>query len=84
MENRLQEIFNEFKRSILKNPNKYKHGENSSLKGNRSENIGKSDQGQDTGDPRMRVEFPRWKDRDPISLKFFFVSTGPRRNPRWR
>ncbi|RWW80730.1 hypothetical protein BHE74_00010918 [Ensete ventricosum] len=66
MENILQEIFNEFKRSLLENPNKSQHGESSSLKGNRFENIGKSDQGQDTGHSHIRVEFLRWEDGDLI------------------
>ncbi|RRT62390.1 hypothetical protein B296_00011665 [Ensete ventricosum] len=71
MENRLQEIFNEFKRSLSENPNKSQHDESSSFKGKRSE---KYDQGQDTGYPRK--EFPKWEDEDPInwisSAKKFF------------
>ncbi|RWV82314.1 hypothetical protein BHE74_00030066 [Ensete ventricosum] len=59
MKNRLQEIFNEFKRSLLENPNKSQHGESFSLKGNQSENRRKSDQGRDTRYPCMRVAFPR-------------------------
>ncbi|RZR85774.1 hypothetical protein BHM03_00012812 [Ensete ventricosum] len=63
IQNRLQELFSKFKRSLSKNPNKSQHDESSSLKGNISE---KYDQGQDTRYPRMRVEFPRWEDGDPI------------------
>ncbi|RWW33456.1 hypothetical protein GW17_00001842 [Ensete ventricosum] len=62
MENRLQEIFNEFKRSLSENSNKSQHNKNFSLKGNIFE---KYDQGQDIGYPR--VQFPRWEDGDPIS-----------------
>ncbi|RRT48950.1 hypothetical protein B296_00014904, partial [Ensete ventricosum] len=58
IENRLQELFNKFKRSLSENPNKSQHGESSNLKGNRSE---KYDQEQDTGYPCMRVEFPDGK-----------------------
>ncbi|RWW48803.1 hypothetical protein BHE74_00045091 [Ensete ventricosum] len=62
MENRLQEIFNEFKRSLLKNPIKSQHGESSNLKGNRYE---KCEHGQGTRYSRM--EFPKWEDGDPTS-----------------
>ncbi|RWW50346.1 hypothetical protein BHE74_00043413 [Ensete ventricosum] len=83
MENRLQEIFNEFKRSLSENPNKSQHNESFNLKGNRSK---KYDQGQDTGYPCM--EFPRWEDRDPISwisrAKKFFHFHRLRRNQWWR
>ncbi|RRT83849.1 hypothetical protein B296_00000766 [Ensete ventricosum] len=80
MENRLQEIFNEFKRSLLENPNKSQHNKSSSLKRNRSE---KYDQGQNTGYPR--VEFPRWEDEDPIDWishteKFFYFHRIPKQS----
>ncbi|RZS14301.1 hypothetical protein BHM03_00045977 [Ensete ventricosum] len=61
MENRLEETLNNFKWSLLETLNKSQHSESSSLKGNRSENIGKSNQGQDIGYPHMKVRFPRWK-----------------------
>ncbi|RRT53887.1 hypothetical protein B296_00049015 [Ensete ventricosum] len=61
IENRLQELFNEFKRCLLKNLNKSQHDESSSLKGNKYE---KYNQRQDTGYPHMK--FFRWEDEDPI------------------
>ncbi|RRT48686.1 hypothetical protein B296_00028882 [Ensete ventricosum] len=64
MEERLQELFSEFRRSLFDSPNKSQHGESSNLKGSRSE---KYDQGQDTRYPRIRMEFPRWEDGDPTS-----------------
>ncbi|RRT33718.1 hypothetical protein B296_00054365 [Ensete ventricosum] len=64
MEERLQEFFSEFRRSLLVSPNKSQHGESSNLRGSRSE---KYDQGQNTRYPCMRVEFPRWEDGDPTS-----------------
>ncbi|RRT56635.1 hypothetical protein B296_00028642 [Ensete ventricosum] len=74
IDNKLQELLREFRRSQSKSPNKPQHNESFSLKRNRSK---KYDQGQDTGYPRM--EFPRWKDGDPIgwisrSEKFFSFS----------
>ncbi|RWW54012.1 hypothetical protein BHE74_00039429 [Ensete ventricosum] len=60
MKNRLQEIFNELKRSLFENPIKSQHGESSSVKGNRYE---KCEHGQDTKYSRM--EFPKWEDGDP-------------------
>ncbi|RRT49201.1 hypothetical protein B296_00031599 [Ensete ventricosum] len=64
IEKRLQELFSEFKRSLLDSPNKSQHGKSSNLNGSRSE---KYVQGQDAGYPHMRVEFPRWEDGDLTS-----------------
>ncbi|RWW40561.1 hypothetical protein BHE74_00054015 [Ensete ventricosum] len=63
IEDRLQELLREFKRSRSDSPNKTQHHESSNLKGSRSE---KYDHGQDTGYSCMRVEFHRWEDGDPI------------------
>ncbi|RRT81554.1 hypothetical protein B296_00010850 [Ensete ventricosum] len=83
IENRLQELFNKFKRSLSECPNKFQHGKNSNLKGNRFE---KYDQGQDIGYPRIRVEFLRWEDGDPTSwvlgVESSFTSTELQKNPR--
>ncbi|RWW08544.1 hypothetical protein BHE74_00021058 [Ensete ventricosum] len=65
IENRLQELFSEFKRNLSENRNKSQHDKSSTLKWNRSENIKKGDQEQDTRYPRMKVEFLRWEDGDP-------------------
>ncbi|RRT46410.1 hypothetical protein B296_00022440 [Ensete ventricosum] len=71
MKDRFQELLREIRRSRSGSPNKAQHGESS--KGSRSE---KYDHGQDTGYTRMRVEFPRWEDGDPIGwiscAEFFF------------
>ncbi|RWW40950.1 hypothetical protein BHE74_00053600 [Ensete ventricosum] len=64
MEERLQELFREFKKSLLNSLNKSQHGESSNLKGSRSKNY---DKGQDTGYPCVRVEFSKWEDGDPTS-----------------
>ncbi|RWW68180.1 hypothetical protein BHE74_00024309, partial [Ensete ventricosum] len=64
IENRLQELFNEFKRSLSESPNKSQHCENSNLNENRFE---KYDQEQNIGYPCMRVEFPKCEDRDLTS-----------------
>ncbi|RWW26751.1 hypothetical protein BHE74_00003814 [Ensete ventricosum] len=64
MEERLQELFNKFRRSRLDSPNKSQHGESFNLKGSQSE---KYNQGRDTRYAYMRVEFPRWEDGDPTS-----------------
>ncbi|RWV87968.1 hypothetical protein BHE74_00058490 [Ensete ventricosum] len=63
MEERLQEFFSEFRRTLLDSPNKSQYRESFNLKGSRSK---KYDQGQDTGYPRIRVEFP-WEDGDPTN-----------------
>ncbi|RWW77935.1 hypothetical protein BHE74_00013867 [Ensete ventricosum] len=78
IDNKLQELLRELRRSRLESPNKPQHDESFSLKRNISE---KYDQGQDTGYPRM--EFPRWKDGDPIcwiscSKKFFHFQKTPK------
>ncbi|RWV95392.1 hypothetical protein GW17_00041990 [Ensete ventricosum] len=64
MKERLQELFSEFKRSLLDSPNKSQYDESSNLNGSQSE---KYDQKQDTGYPSIRVEFPRWEDGDLTS-----------------
>ncbi|RRT74400.1 hypothetical protein B296_00032379 [Ensete ventricosum] len=61
IEDRFQELLHEFRKSRSESPNKAHHGKSS--KWSRSE---KYDNGQDTGYTRMRVEFPRWEDGDPI------------------
>ncbi|RWW21340.1 hypothetical protein GW17_00014514 [Ensete ventricosum] len=61
MEDRFQELLHEIRRNRSESPNKAQHGESS--KGSQSE---KYDHGQNTGYPRMRVEFPRWEDGNPI------------------
>ncbi|RWW25003.1 hypothetical protein BHE74_00053763 [Ensete ventricosum] len=79
MEERLQELFNEFKKSLLDSPNKSQHGKSSNLKGSRFE---KYDKGQDTRYQRIRVKFPRWEDGDSTNWvswakKFFHFHRTP-------
>ncbi|RWV77966.1 hypothetical protein GW17_00061136, partial [Ensete ventricosum] len=68
-----------FRRSLLNSPNKFQHGESSNLKGSLFEKYG---QGQDTGYPLMRMEFPIWEDGDPTNWvswakKFFYFHRTP-------
>ncbi|RRT71880.1 hypothetical protein B296_00008618 [Ensete ventricosum] len=78
IEDRFQELLYEFKRSRLDSLSRTQHGE--SFKGSRFD---KYDHGQDTRYTRMRVEFSRWKDGDPIDWisraeKFFHFHKTPK------
>ncbi|RRT67898.1 hypothetical protein GW17_00005753 [Ensete ventricosum] len=64
IEEKWQEFLNEFRRSLVGSPIKSQLGKSSNTKESRSE---KCDHGQDTGYSHMKVEFPRWEDRDPIN-----------------
>ncbi|RWV83547.1 hypothetical protein GW17_00054828, partial [Ensete ventricosum] len=76
IENRLEEILNEFKRGLLKNFSKQQQDQSLSLALNRSRYKEIRHQEHDTSYPCMKVEFSRWKDGDPTSwisrVEFFF------------
>ena len=67
IENRLQEVLNDFKKDLLGSLSKFQQGGSSSSMLHRFEDTGKGPQDYDTNYSHMKMEFPRWKDGDPTN-----------------